>query len=311
MKLTINFAVATSAFAITFFIDPYYTGGDASAYRTVYDNIGNLEFFTAFAYYSSTLNSTEVIHFLLTWLCSSLNIDRVFFTASLSAALSFLLVELSRREKASLAIASLVLLTSFYFILLYTTTERLKVAMIFFTLSILNKNRSSLFYLFTFISSISHVQILILYSAMLFSRIPKVVEGIIRRGKIPKASIIVAAISLGTLILMREQLYSKFEVYFNEGNIFEAAYLLPFLFFVLWHTRDKLKITLIFTPLMLSAAFLGYGRINIFAYFVFLYYVLPVNRGFNFFILITTLYFSYSSAIFISRIIEFGNPSIL
>lgn len=183
--------------------------------------------------------------------------------------------------------------------------------MIFFILSILNKNRPSLFYIFAFISSISHVQIVILYSAMLLSRTPKVVEGIIKRGKIAKSSIIVAAISLGTLILMREQLYSKFKVYLNEGNIFEVVYLLPFLFFVLWHRRDKLKITLMFTPLMLSAAFLGYGRINIFAYFIFLYYVLPVNRGFNFFILITTLYFSYSSAIFISRIIKFGNPSIL
>jgi hypothetical protein len=74
-----------------------------------------------------------------------------------------------------------------------------------------------------------------------------------------------------------------------------------------WYAKNKSEAFIIFIPLVLAVFILGSDRINMMAYFAFLYYALQCKRGLNIGILVTTVYFAWKSYFFVSDIIEYGN----
>ena len=59
---------------------------------------------------------------------------------------------------------------------------------------------------------------------------------------------------------------------------------------------------------MVIAVFMvGGDRVNIFGYFAFLYYGLQIRRGWNFGVLATSLYFTYSSIGFLINVFQLGD----
>ncbi|TMO53626.1 hypothetical protein CWC18_21100, partial [Pseudoalteromonas aurantia] len=63
--------------------------------------------------------------------------------------------------------------------------------------------------------------------------------------------------------------------------------------------------------LMCFAYFLGDGRLNIFGYFIFMYYALQVNRGMNIGVLLTSAYYSYKTYGFYVMLLEHGDQFYL
>ena len=58
---------------------------------------------------------------------------------------------------------------------------------------------------------------------------------------------------------------------------------------------------------MIAVGIFGGERVNMFGYFVFMYFALQVNRGVNLGVILTTLYFSYQTYFFVENIILYGD----
>lgn len=311
LNAIVGLMVALSAFIFSLLIDPYYTGGDPSLYRKAYVELARLNLIDGYIYYSLILDSKEFAHFYLAWLASNLHIERDIFNGVSSAILAYVAMMLFHKRQASPFIAALIILTSFYFILLYTTTERLKIGMIFFCLSMLYINKPKRFYIFALLASISHIQIILLYLFMLFPYLANGFRKLLLSGKISKNLLLIIILISLPLVLVASQISSKFSSYYGIGDLNDLVRVFPFLFLSLWYSKNKTEVLHIFFPLIIAVLLLGYGRLNIFAYFIFLYYALPVNKGFNVGIILTTVYFLFSSIAFITRIIELGQPLLI
>ncbi|HIP49759.1 MAG TPA: hypothetical protein EYG92_12450 [Lutibacter sp.] len=315
LKFSIENAILiVSVFLLSLLISPYYTDGDQFIYRVVYEGLQGLNLKDGYAFYIFHLDSKEVIHFLLSWLATNQEIDKDLFMAFSNAVLAFAAVGLMRKLNVSVWIMALLLLTNFYFYVLYFAAERLKFGFIFLFFSLLYMKR---FYIFTLLSIFSHVQVIILYGSILFKVLFRQTVNLIiklfSKGKIKKKSLII--ISLLPIILfliyfaLSGHLESKFQYYYEKAGHSLADLVRIFAFFILtlWYAKNKEEVVLIFIPLVFSVYLIGGERINMMAYFVFLYYALPIRKGFNIGVLITSSYFLFLTYGFMVKIIEHGD----
>jgi hypothetical protein len=300
---------------LTLWIDPSYTGGDPSLYRYVYDALGTESFGHGFFFYSTILSSTEPLHFLMTWVSSHLGIPRELFIGASSAALAYLATKLLVRRGASLLIATIITSSSFYFILLYTTTERLKVAAVFLIASALTIDRPKTAVIFAFLATAAHIQVALIYFALLTIYMAAQIRQAAITKKLPPNMIgtilAVLVVVIGAYALIGNQIASKATSYVGLGQQSDLLRVLPFYVITLIYSKRFLQVTLLFLPIIVLTPVIGYGRLNIFSYFIFLYYAVGVRSGINIGVLLTTVYFGYSSYAFLTRIIAFGEPLLV
>jgi hypothetical protein len=62
--------------------------------------------------------------------------------------------------------------------------------------------------------------------------------------------------------------------------------------------------------LFIVSFILGGERINMYGYFIFLYYALPVNKGYNIDILVTAVFFLVKNYLFVASILSKGTGFI-
>lgn len=306
---------AIFCFILTLWIDPSYTGGDPSLYRYVYDALATETLRHGFFFYSVILSSTEPLYYLLVWSLSHLGIPREVFIGASSAILAFLAVKLLVKRGANIVLATLIVSTSFYFILLFTTTERLKIAIIFLIASVLLANRPWIAIVFAFLATASHIQVAILYlSFATIYMTNQLREAIVTKSLSPRVigtTGAVFVVVLASYYVIGNQIASKAGAYVGLGETSDLLRVLPLFLATLWYSKDRLSVILLFLPIIALTPIVGYGRLNIFSYFILLYYCVEKRRGFNIVVLITTAYFAYSSYAFISRIREFGEPLLV
>lgn len=309
------FFAAVFAFLLTLLIDPLYTGGDPSLYRYVYGALATENLRHGFFFYSVILSSTEPLYYLLVWSLSHLGIPREIFIGTSSAILAFLSVKILVQRGANIILATVIVSTSFYFILLFTTTERLKIAVIFLIASVLMINRPRIAIVFAFLAVSAHIQVAILYLS--FATIYVTAE--LRNAIVSKSlsvrligtTVAVFIFSLAAYYVIGNQIASKAGSYIGLGETSDLVRVLPLFLMTLWYSKDRINALLLFLPIIALTPIVGYGRLNIFSYFILLYFCVEKRRGFNIAVLMTTVYFAYSSYAFISRIREFGEPLLV
>ena len=96
----------------------------------------------------------------------------------------------------------------------------------------------------------------------------------------------------------------------NNNKSYQITNYGPLFILTTWsifYTKNILKSIMIFLPFIIGFLFIGGSRINMLAYLVFLGVVMPVNRGLNNAVFITSSYFFYKSILFIDNIIKFGH----
>jgi hypothetical protein len=303
------------AFALTVWIDPSYTGGDPSLYRYVYDGLSTGTLGHDFFFYSVILSSTEPLYYILVWTLSHIGVPRVLFIGSSSALLSFLVTNILVRRGANILFATAIACSSFYFLLLYTTTDRLKIAVILLIISVLTANRPKIAIIFAFLATAAHIQVAILYLSFLTIYMSNQLRAAIKTGTLSSnvigTSCVVFIVVTFSYYVIGSQIASKADSYIGLGQTDDLLRVLPFYFISLFYTKDKVNVTLLFLPLIALTPIVGYGRLNIFSYFIFLYYCFEARRGFNVAMVFTALYFAYSSYAFVTRILEFGEPLLV
>lgn len=303
------------AFVLTVWIDPSYTGGDPSLYRYVYDALPTETLSHGFFFYSVILSSTEPLYYLLTWVLSNIGVPREIFIGISSALLAFLATRILVQRGANLFLATAIANSSFYFILLYTTTDRLKIATIFLILSVITVKKPRVAIVFAFLATASHIQVAILYISFISIYTANQLMTAIKTGvlspKVIGTTIVVFSVVLASYYVIGNQIASKAVSYIGLGKPEDLIRVLPFYLATLYYAKDRLNVTLLFLPLIALTPIVGYGRLNIFSYFILLYYCSEKKQGFNIPVILTSLYFAYSSYAFISRIREFGEPLLV
>lgn len=303
----ISTTLSVIVFIISVLLAPYYNAGDQLGYSLAYEKIGELELIDAYVLYVGMFGgTTELVHFIFSWICSSLGIQKNISMASANSLLVYLFMTICIKHNVSVWVSLFIILSNYYFFGLYFAAERLKFGAIFFIISLLVMKDANRFILFSIISILSHVQTLIVYASQLLVATAKYVKRRINFNYI----IIFTMISYFIYKYFGYYLVEKFVTYreYNEGIGFES-FLRLILFVVLSmnYERRRIIVFLSFLPLIISVYFVGPDRINMLGYFLFLYYALQYNRGINLGVLLTTLYFGIKGLSFVVEFMEKGH----
>lgn len=296
-------------FSLSILILPFYTGGDQNHYRKVYKALPDLGLTEGFIFYSESLDSKEFVHFFLSWLASRV-IDKDLFIAFANAILAFVAMTLFQKWKVSVIIAFLLLLTNFYFLVLFFSAERLKFGFIFLALSMIFIDQVKHFFGLAILALISHAQIIIVYISILFNVFVRQMVKLFRTAKISKSLLFFVPFLFIPFLLVGNQIFDKFQFYYGKygkGSLTELPRILVFFLLALWYSKKKSETFIMFIPMIITVFLVGGDRVNIFGYFAFLYYGLQIRRGWNFGVLATSLYFTYSSIDFLINIFQLGN----
>jgi hypothetical protein len=167
--------------------------------------------------------------------------------------------------------------------------------------------RNKPFYLLACLALLSHVQLVVIYAGVLFQFVSKKLLRLLKTGLVSKTIILVVLFALIPVYTMSDQIVHKFHDYFELRGLSELFKIFIFLGLALWYSQKRLETVLIFIPIIVTVLLMGGERINMLGYFVFLYYALSVNRGFNVGILVTSFYFMTSSFRYLVNIIANGD----
>jgi hypothetical protein len=305
-----NYIIALCVFIITLIISPYYVYQDQFHYIKIYNGLKDLDLINAYLYYINNIDSKEVVHFFFSWIGSNLSINKVIFFAFVNAYLAFIAIKLMRQLNASIYIISLIVLSNFYFYVFYFSAERLKFAVIFFILSALYKNKV---YLYSLLSIFAHSQFIIIYSAILFKKFNTSFIRSINNKKISIRSLLVV---FATLIILYTVYYFLYEhlvgkyLSYAVSNIGDSFFNLLkvsiFFLMTLAYSRKKQEVVFLYFVLFIATTIIGGERLNMFGYFIFLYYALQVNKGINFGVITTSIYFLFKTYGFVSNVFLYG-----
>jgi hypothetical protein len=292
--------VAVLVFLLSLVIAPYYIEGDQEIYREVYAYLPDFGLLDGFIFYTSKLSSQEFIHFLLAWWASPY-VNHDIFIAFFNGIFAYAILSLFQKWGASFPISATIIFTNYYFLVLYFPAERLKFGFLFLILSLINTD-SKKFFLFVFLALFAHVQTLILYASFFLSYLVKTVL----RKKSSKLIYFIPFIIAFPLYLMSAQITQKYLSYSDSGGIFGVWKLGVFFILSMLYSKDKRETTLIFSVLMVAVFLVGGERVNLYGYFVFLYYGLQFKGGKNYGVAITSVYYAFASLGFMSNIFVYG-----
>ncbi len=301
-----TYLVSILVFVISLFIGSYYIDGDQKSYRRVYAELPTLDVGEGYLFFAQNLSSTEPGYYIIAWIFSRI-LEKDIFIAFSNAILAFLCMKLFLKWRSSVYIASLIILTNFYFYVLYFAAERLKFSFIFLVLAFIYINRKQ-FYLFSAFALITHVQTFIMYMFLLFNSFVVEMIRVLNSGRIKKIFALCISGLVLSLFFMFNQIETKFYSYANESiELMDALRLSLFFLLAMFYSRKRLETASMFIPLYIAVLIVGGERINLYGYFIFLYYALPINKGVNIGVLVTSIFFFDKNIVFIKNIFQFGN----
>jgi len=306
-KLHVNNVVVVSiVFLISLVVAPYYINGDQSAYIKVYNALESLSIQDGYRYYSKYLTSTEVTYFILVWISSRI-IEKSFFVSISNAVLAYLLLKLLTKWRVYFGISVLLVLSNYYIYVLFFAAEKLKFAFIFFILSMLVVERMKLFSMFAAVSMLSHFQMIIMYASIIIDHIYKAVKTILYSGSLKISLLFVLIGAIFIPLLFGRHLAHKISHHFELHSFYELSKILILLTLSIYYSKNsRLRPLITFFPLVVAALLLSGDRVNMIGYFVFMYYSLQINKGFNMGVILTAIYFSLKNYYFLEKIMRCG-----
>lgn len=297
-----------SVFILSIVLAPSYIYGDQAHYRKIYDGLSGLSIDDAYIFYKANLDSKEPGYFFLAWLSSNLNIDKDHFVIFFNVVLSFFAYKFLLKRGGHPSIVFILVSFSYYSYVLFFAAERLKFGVILLLIGLVVAKKSIIYYL---LSVITHSQMIIVYTSSFILKIKTDISNFFITFKVSKRFLIfiisVLTISAFIFIFMQEHLLSKFDSYFELRNLLELSKLFAFFVLSCFYAKNKSDVIAFFLPLLFFTLIFGGERVNFIGYFAFLYFSIHYKKGFNFGIILTTLYFVYSGSNFACNILEYGN----
>lgn len=305
-------------FLISIIFYNFYIGGDLRIYNQAYGVVEGLSLTKAYSLYREVLYGADYLHFLIIWGCSTLGIHKILLMGLLNAALTSTIFLILRRAQLNLASASLIIFCNYYLWVLFLPAERLKIGVLLLCLSILNKNRPFVFLITSLLAISAHASVIVIYTVMLLVYISRNFHKIriyfqkINFQKFLLYLILILSILGLWLAIAGPQVYEKILWYRNDA--LEHAYgfriIVPVLILgivaIVWGC-NFLEIALVFLPIVAGIFFIGGDRLNMFAVFIFMYYMIDKKPQINFPFGILLIYLSLKSIFFLGKIVIYGN----
>jgi len=314
LSIGINFTsliggVFVFLFSLTF--SSYYFEGDQVTYRYIYEALEGMPFYEASVLYSGTFGFTsELGHFVVIWIGSNLGFPKDFLMAMFNGVLAYAAMLVLRNMRVNPIVFMVLVGSNYYFYGLYFAAERLKFGFVFFFLSLLAKESSYLRVTNILLSIFSHVQMLIVYGCMAFSRKAGVTINCLLRLRLTVKSIIGGVVFLVALAVLGDYIalkIGKYVEYESGQSVVAFARLTVFLLISLWYSKDKRNTVMLFAFLYPAVFVVGPERVNMLGYMFFLYDGLRHNAGVNLGVMVTSIYFGLKGISFVAQFIETGH----
>ena len=299
-------ATTMFVFLLTIYFMPFYIDGDQFHYRVAYQRLPAVGIIDGFSFYSETLASRELVHYLISWVASRF-LAKDLFIAFSNAILAYVTMTYLIKNRVSLMISFLLVAANFYFMVLYFSAERMKFGFIFLVLSLMFIDQGKKFFWTATLAVVSHASIIIVYVSILFNALFVQIAKLLRTRKIRRAILFGLPFLLIPLVLVKDQVLDKLSAYYYVRDVAELGKIISFLVLALWYSDKKRQVFMLFIPLILAVVVVGGERVNLFGYVIFLYYGLKVRGGWNLGVLSTTGYFTYASVGFLTRVVETGH----
>ena len=302
--------VVVGVFIFSMLLAPYYVLGDQRTYTGSYESMAGTGLLEGALVYAGWFGPTpEIMHFLVSWVGSNLDLGKIVVMSASNAILALLFMKLFNRWKVSIYVSSIIMLTNFYFYGLYFAAERLKFGFIFLAASLLLLGQHRKFFFTAALAVFGHVQILVFYGTFFFKDVFREFLHAFKTLKLSYRLMIVVGLLLGLVGLIGNYLYFKVMAHagLRSGSyLFDVSKILLFVFLALAYSKNWFDTILVFVPVVFLVLILGPDRINMIGYFVFMYFGLQYKNGLNFGVLITSLYYLPKSIFFVVEVIQTG-----
>lgn len=300
-------------FVFSIIFSNMYYAGDQIAYGYFYNNVSKFSFPDAAIFYKNSLDSQEPVYFFLVYIFSDFFSKDIFFSIINAIFVSSIYLLLRRMDVSKLIIC--LLGCNFYLYVLLFSAERLKVSFLFLIVGLIVSNKLFSKFLI-FLSVFTHVQTLLLVLMTQYKRFDDFLFRMkrLRRGYWSDnftAVILFFMLTCVFIFLMWGHLSHKAIYYYDNMSGFSGV-VKPFIFTLISfpYARNRYQALFAGGTIMLLSVFLGSERLVIFSYFVFLYYGLSYKNGLNFWVILTSAYFSVKGLLFLMSIYHFGDGFI-
>lgn len=305
----IVFLIFIITYAYSYFVLPYHTDGDQLYYIEAYNKVADLEFIEALDVYRQIIFTREPIHFFIIWITSSLGFDKDVVMSFANALLASLFAMVLRRKGASTFWVLWITFSAYYLQTMFFTLERTKFAFIFMLLYLLTERRWLLI-----LSVFSHALMLIPITLNLIGWKLSSDSAPSKKNQsagLIKTSTVLASLILGGAIInsLGAHIYDKFSFYYHfyEGTrILEGLGSFFLCFLTLLTCQNKRKVLFFYLGLIVLSILLGSSRLNMLAFFGFLYFSNFKQQVFHVAALLLGSYFLHKSWMYVTNIYQFG-----
>ncbi len=300
--------ISILVFFVSLFFLEMYEGGDFERYRSYYDAISRASLIDAFSSYRNILGASEPLYFFVSWILSFLGISYIFFVSLSNSILCFVFLNWCfLRFRASL-FPAICVLSNFYFFVLFFELERLKLAFIFYFISLSffggYKRTFS-----AFLSISSHFQLMVLLAANYIDFAFKKLTRTILYGKLDFILLVVFVFLSFLAYKFSEYFFEKISFYYEGLDYLALVKFIPFLILFIYlglKLNRFFQMICVGTLFSLLTLFLGGDRLNILAFFFVLPFLLKVKKGINFAGFFLLVYFGGKGVLFLYNIILYG-----
>lgn len=304
MLITLFFLVFI--FLISVFFSKLYVSGDQYLYNDVYQYMQDKSIFESYLYYSAIISKLEFIHFLLSYIGSSLGFDKSIYMSFFNVCLFYTGLNFLRKCGFPLVLSIVILLSNFYIFTLMFSLERLKFAIIFLFifLSYDNfqiKNKAT----FAILSILSHVQLIIFYVVLFIERLSLELKKIFFRLKVSKAYFFIIPVSFIVIYTLSNPIFNKvlfYIDYYGDNTFFGFIKWLVFYVLVFLSTKRKKKISVIFFALFIPVLIIGAERILFYCLILFFMEYRYRTKLYFLFLCSFIIYYMVKSTIFLNNI---------
>lgn len=300
----VQFVCIVFTFMISIYYGNLYVEGDQYFYIAMYESLGGLDLIEAFEYYSKSLNSSEVIHFFVTWVGAQL-FDKVLLFAAINGFLTYFFIKSCEKLKVNVWITLLIFISNFYMYVLFFAAERLKVGFLFgFAAFCVSSYKTQL--VLMGLSVVGHAQMLIIYIIQLGATVFDKILNLHFLSHLKKSVFLYLLVGVIIIAVMLEHILYKVQHYIQDGDLSNLAKPIIFMVASITLSKNKKSILFIFSSLAVTSFIIGDERVTIFSYFVFLFFAVQKRNGINFFTISFSIYFLMKSIDFLNKIEIYG-----
>ncbi len=303
-------------FLISLIISRLYTKGDQYGYSNAYSAVSGLGFGDKWpaiqTVYQSWISSTELTHLLVSLIGGGLAIEKNLLMSLFNGVLAAYTVRSFLSWGASVWIATGLVLTNYYFYILYFSAERLKFAALFMVLALLCARKSLCLAASSLISIFSHFSVALIYCGIMLSGLPEKLAKCNRMGYWELVLPLAVPLLIG--VLEWDYLDWKFTQYLQlngANSVYEFLPVTLLLMFSCLYAKRSWEPLLAFLPILVGVALLGGSRLNMLGFFIFLYFGIQASAGLNAGVIGMMVYFFYKAVMFVKAISTHGQGFVV